>query len=282
MRVTKDRQRSQRADLELFAQRYFAEAPKKLQHGDRPDLIINLCQGQIGVEHTRIYRTSGSTSGLEPHAQEAVQHRIVEYGWKEFLTLSRVKLWLIVQFNDVTTYKKREYRVIGEVLAHVVYDAVVAIAPLGRRREGWCEIEAWRYHGQGHCFPEGIKQVSYQFVEPKLEFWGPSYSYIVPHLSVGRVGERITNKEKNIEEYLLKCDEVWLLIAVDTGMPSNHFEIDAELLGTKFQTRFSKVLIMRSLHSEIYELKVASRGNHFPKTAEQRDAADTPSTSFLI
>lgn len=46
-------------------------------------------------------------------------------------------------------------------------------------------------------------------------------------------------------------------MVVDTGVPSNHFEADDELLlATEFHTTFSKVILLRAFHSELFELKV--------------------------
>jgi hypothetical protein len=258
--MKKEQRDSERADLDLFVRQYFSQKPKDIEHRDKPDLIINLDEKVIGIEHTRIYRTSGATSGLEPHAQIAVQHRIVDSAWKEFSSISSSKLWLLVSFEDVTTYKMRESRDVGRLLAQVVNETVAQIS----HQPGtivWHTLEAWQFQTRGLNFPHGIKQIDFQIVDdkPKLELWGPAYSYMVPHLSVERIQERISEKEKRIQDYLLSCDEVWLLIVIDTGVPSNHFEADQELMETFFHTSFTKVILLRSFHTELFELKTLAK-----------------------
>jgi hypothetical protein len=256
MKAEKDRRVSERADLARFVCHYFEREPE-LTYGDRPDLIVNLDGKVIGVEHTRIYRTSGAVSGLEPHAQLAVQHRIVDLAWKEYSATSPHKLWLLVSFDDVTTYKMRESQAAASQLVRVVSQAVAGVSHHPRTIE-WHELESWQLRGRGVAFPEGVRRIDFQIVDdnPKLELWGPAHTYMVPHLPAERIRERISEKEERIQDYLSKCDEAWLLVVIDTGVPSNHFEADDELLATEFRTAFSKVILLRSFHSELFELKV--------------------------
>lgn len=257
-----DKRSSQRADLDSFVRHYFAQQPRRMDHGDKPDLVIEFDAKVIGLEHTRIYRTTGAVSGLEPHAQLAVQHHIVYSAWQEYSTLSSRKLWLLVDFDDVTTYKKRESQSVSSLLARVVYEGAANI-PSQSGEIIWHTLEAWRYQRIGREFPKEVRRIDFQIVDdnPKLELWGPAYAYMVPHLSVESVKERILAKEKQLDEYLLKCEEAWLLIVVDTGVPSNHFQIDEELLATEFHTAFSKVLLYRSFHTEVFELKVLPKSS---------------------
>jgi len=252
-----DQRSSQRADLDAFVRHYFTQQPKELNHGDKPDLIIKVGAKVIGIEHTRIYRTAGTISGLEPHAQLAVQHHIVHSAWQEYSALSSRKLWLLVDFEDVTTYKKRESQFVSSSLARVVHKGA-ANRPSQSGEIVWHTLESWQYRRLGREFPKEVRRIDFQIVDanPKLELWGPAYAYMVPHLSIESVEERTLEKEKRLGEYLLKCDEAWLLIVVDTGVPSNHFQIDEELVATEVHTAFSKVLLFRSFHAEVFELKV--------------------------
>jgi len=252
-----DRRSNQQADLDLFVSKFFTKGPKGLSHGDKPDLTFNLDDKVIGIEHTRMYRTLGQVSGLEPHSQLAVQHRIVQAAWEEYLTLSSRKLWLLAYFEDVTTYKKRDSQAVANLMARVVHERVEHTT----HSPGeiiWHELESWRYQKAGIEFPEGVKRISFQIVEdnPELELWVPAHTLMVPHLSVDSVKERIYLKERQIQSYLSKCDEVWLLLVLDTGVPSNHFVIDEDLLATEFRSLFSKIFLFRTFHSELFELKV--------------------------
>ena len=253
---TEKRKRSgEREDLAQFIRLYFGSEPE-LDYGDKPDLIINFDNKVLGVEHTRIYQTSGGVSGLEPHAQLAVQHRIVNLAWKEYSAASPHKLWLLVSFDDVTTYKQRDSRAVANLMVRAIREGVSRVSHRPGTIE-WHTLESWQFRRHGLDFPEGVRQIDFQILDDsKLELWGPAHALMVPHLSVERLKERISEKEKRIQDYLAKCDEVWLLVVVDTGVPTNHFEADEELLATEFQTSFSKVVLLRSFHSELFELKM--------------------------
>lgn len=228
----------------------------KWEHGDKPDLIIYSTPGTIGIEHTRIYRTVGAVAGLQPHAQLAVRHRIVHLAWQRFRILSCRKLWLLVHFAHATTYTKREAQVVADSIAQVVHEATLNMAQPDSIV--WYELESWRYQRLRREFPKEVTRIDLQIVDgnPKLELWGPPEAYMVPHLPAEVVQERLVRKEKQLQEYLSRCTEVWLLMVLDTGVSSNHFEVDLSLLETEFQTSFSKLLLFRAVHSELFELKI--------------------------
>ncbi len=259
MKAMKQERNSQVSDLELFLRTYFKSLPEDVIHDDRPDLIIRLGDRAVGIEHTRIYRTLGEISGLEPHAQEALQFQIVDKAWQLHSGISSEKLWLSVDFEDVTTYRKKEVQLIADSIARVVQDALMHL--LSNRDDGlWYQIEEWRHRRLGLEFPRQVKKIDFQMVDnPGYEIWGPSYGYVVPHMSVERVRGKIEIKEKQLPDYLSKCNEVWLLIVADTGVPSNHFEIDQDLLSEQFSTRFSKVFLMRSFHLDLHELSIVPK-----------------------
>jgi hypothetical protein len=255
MKAHSDSRHGQRADLELFVRKYFGHHGG-LVHGDKPDLTIDSGCKRIGVEHTRIYRSAGTVAGLQPQAQLALQHRIVNCAWQRFRALSSRRLWLLVHFDRTTTYTKRESQVVGDSLARVVHEGTVNL-PYQPDTIVWHELESWRHQSLGREFPKGVSQIDLQIVDgnPKLELWGPTEAYMVPDLSVEVVRERVVAKEKRLNEYLSKCDEVWLLMVLDTGVSSNHFEIHDDLLETEFFSSFSKLMLLRALHSELFELK---------------------------
>lgn len=254
-----DERSSQRRDLELFVQKYFGTKCTNYAHDDSPDLTIKIGSKVVGIEHTRIYRRD-STTGLEPHAQLTEQHRIVSYAWHAYRALTGRRLWLLVHFDTETSYAKRETASIGDALAQLVYSETLTI-PDDTDRIIWRDVESWRYQTSSPRFPKGVNRIDFQVVDrnPNLELWGPAYAYVVPHLSALTVKERVDTKEVLLAKYLSKCDEAWLLMVLDTGVPSNHFDIDEELLETKFATSFSRLILFRVTHSEIFELRTCSR-----------------------
>ena len=259
MKAMKQERNSQVSDLDLFLHTYFKDVPEDVTHDDRPDLIMRLGDRAVGIEHSRVYRTLGKISGLEPHAQEVLQFQIVDKAWQLHSAVSSEKLWLSVDFADSTTYRKKEVQVIADSIAKVVRDALMHL-PSNGANGLWYNIEEWRHRRLGLEFPRQIKKIDFQVVEnPGYEIWGPSYGYVVPYLSIERVREKIEIKEKQLPDYLSKCTEVWLLIVADTGVPSNHFEIGQDLLSEQFSTRFSKVFLMRSFHLDLHELRIVPK-----------------------
>lgn len=256
MKANSELRRGQHTDLDLFVRKYFGEIKAEVEHGDKPDLIIGLGSKVLGVEHTRIYRTADTVAGLQPHAQLALQHRIVNSAWQKFRSLSSRTLWLVVRFDRTTTYTKRESELVGDSLAQVICDGIQNM-PYEPDRIVWHELESWRYQSAGRAFPKEVSRIDFQIVDgnPKLELWGPTEAYMVPHLFAEVVQERVSKKEKRLTEYLSKCDEVWLLMVLDTGVSSNHFEVDEKLLANRFSTSFSKLFLFRAFHSELFELK---------------------------
>lgn len=245
MKTNSELRRGQRRDLDLFVRKYFGEITSKI----------------LGIEHTRIYRTADTVPGLQPHAQLTLQHRIVNSAWKTFRSLSSRRLWLLVHFDSRTTYTKRESQIVGDSLARVVCEGVrnMSYEP---DTIVWHELESWRYQSMGREFPKEVSRIDLQIVDgnPKLELWGPTEAYMVPHLPAEVVRERVSAKERHLKGYLSKCNEIWLLMVLDTGVSSNHFEVDEELLANRFSTSFSKLFLFRAFHSELFELETHPPG----------------------
>jgi hypothetical protein len=250
---------NQEKDLVLFLHYYFHTMPENIEHRDKPDLVIRLDKQTIGIEHTRVYRTLGGLSGLEPHAQEVLQFQIVEEAWQRYSAVSSKRLWLTVDFDNDTSYRKKEVKAVAASIERVVQDAVQKL-PTDRANETWYKIEAWRHRRLGLEFPQQVRKIDFRVVnKPGFEVWGPTYGYVVPHLTIDMIRERIESKEKQLRDYCSECNEFWLLIVADTGVPSNHFEIDQNVLSMQFTTRFSKVFLMRSFHSNLHELNMVSK-----------------------
>jgi hypothetical protein len=253
--MRKRKEEVQRADLERFVAKYFPQRPEGLEHGDKPDLTFANDGKTVGIEHTRIFWPPDSISGAAPHAQQAAQHQIVKTAWEQHSALSPRKLWLLVAFENKTTYKKREIQAVASSLARVAHEGAAHI-PCQPEQIVWHKVGSWEYQRQGREFPPGITRIDFQVVDhkPGLELWGPRYAYMVPHLSAERVQEIVSAKEAKLKDYRVRCDECWLLIVVDTGVPSSHFEVDEDLVATEFSTSFSKLVVFRSVHAEIFEL----------------------------
>jgi hypothetical protein len=78
----------------------------------------------------------------------------------------------------------------------------------------------------------------------------------VQNLTIEKIQSCISEKNCRYEQYLKKCDECWLLIAVDIFKDSQSFEIPGRINHT-FESKFERVFYMDASHrKDLRELPI--------------------------
>ncbi len=229
--------RIQRRHLELFLEWYFGAADVNPCFDDKPDLLIESNDMTIGIEHTRYFLEPSGAKGLAPKAQEELQNEVVWKAWQLFQETSKQPLWVAVEFEQPTTYRRNDVDLVAQAL----------VTPVQRflhgpySKDALYGLESWRAKRSGEPWPDGISRITIK-VESGIDFdvWTPSRSYAVPHLHAAEIQKTIDRKNKHVPDYLQRCSQVWLLIAFDDGSQSSHFDVGSELLTHWFSSKFAK------------------------------------------
>lgn len=223
---------------------------------DVPDLLIHTKSSVIGLEHRRIYYEHPQLkSGQQRGAQEHLHFSIVNFAHQMFKQRCSVPLWLTVAFSEPFNLRKHDVHPVAEALAEAVLSSVANQLDF-IRQENTTIVSAWEYRRKHKPFPDGIRAFRYKiYDDPKYEVWGPTYGYGVPTLTVDAVNEKIQSKDSKVIEYKKRCDEAWLLLVTDLGMPSSHFRIDDKVYTHPFATQFERLFLLTDGNNKLFELK---------------------------
>jgi hypothetical protein len=227
-------------------------------HG--PDLLINLYGTIIGVEHTRVLWEDPdklSTSAGQPYPQEKIQWRIVERAHEIFHLSSDQLLQLDVSFKEPSTYQagndiEREAYALAQSIR-------VALSRFPASDPDHLDvfIQAWQMQQRGLPFPRGVESYIYSLVRTaNQEVWSPAGAYMVPDLTVQRIEKVICGKEARLDSYRQHCERIWLLLATDSGLPANHFNVPEPLIQNRYTTRFDQLFLLELFPRRLTKLHV--------------------------
>jgi hypothetical protein len=242
----------ERKHLELFLDLHVGSSPTDVAFDDNPDLLMSISGKPIGVEHTQYFIGYRGPSGLAPKAQETLQSKIVWKAWQEYKETHKQPLWVLVVFEQATNYYGNDVDTTAQSLAAHIAQLVSASLTI----DTWYKFKSWRARRSGLSWPRCITEIHIQVLsDASYEMWGPSQSYVVPHLTTGELQSVIDTKNERVANYRRKCEEVWLVIVIDDGSQSSHFDVDDTLLNHEFVTNFDKLFLLRRFHRELYDLR---------------------------
>jgi hypothetical protein len=249
---------AQENDLRAFLKIFGEIDESKCEFTDVPDLLVYHNGHVVGVEHTRLYSENPSlASGRQRRPQEKIHFRILDVAHYLFKQKSSIPIWLSVTFTEPFDYRTKDIDDVANALA----DAVFTVLQYNRRLaqpKVLVNIEAWQFQRRGLHFPQGIRAIHYTVEnDPRMEVWGPSYGYGVPSLTIEQLEPVIQAKDARVVEYRKRCDEVWLLIVTDLGMPSSHFRVADDLPQNIFSTQFERLFLLFGGNSKLLELQIA-------------------------
>lgn len=80
-----------------------------------------------------------------------------------------------------------------------------------------------------------------------------------PKLTPSAVQSEIADKERHLNQYRHGCDDVWLLIAAEEGVPSSWWEISPEAQAASYETGFDRVFLMADVPRQLVELSTTKQ-----------------------
>lgn len=247
----------ERAHLKLFLDIYAPEVDQsQCTFSDSPDLLVQ-AEKIIGIEHTRFYREEDAlATGEQLRPQEKLHFELVTLAHQLFRQQSDILLYLTVLFDSEYKYNRRSIAAAARTLAeliHLFLEQNQLIIESGK----FVSFDHWDARNYGLPWPKGVMSCMLSKVEkPKYEFWSPGYAYMVPELQIHHIASIIASKEKRLSEYRARCDEIWLLIVTDIGMPSSHVDVAKVVQNKMWNTRFDKVFVLLYAIAELIELQL--------------------------
>lgn len=242
-----DNLKIQRYQLEKFKRCYsdFPEGRWEYPPPPDPDLIVHTDEGDLGIEHTRIFRTDHS-NGIARQEQESLEERIVNRAREIYEQYGGPPLRVAVLFNSNIRLGKKDVTSISTFLAGIVARYVPDV---GQQ----FILDASRFIPRP--FPSEVNMIFIDRYGKSEMFWTVGRGDNVPTLTPEEVEGKIQNKEAKREQYLSRCSKIWLLIVESGGVPSSHFEIPSAVVEKVYKSNFDRIFLFGDFDCKAIELK---------------------------
>lgn len=236
---------------QLFKKKLGQEFPSgQIVEFEKPDFLVKRSQGWLGIEITELVREKHPNEKHSPAEKAGFCDKIVgdarrlceEWGVAPVL----VTVWILRSLDHVRGTDAR--RRLSENLARFV--------------KKWCDAHT----GDEQAFlkPEDALPEIWQIHlwRPKVSLdyhrwmWKPGGVW-VGAVHVDSLQKRISEKDKNYDEYRKVCNECWLVIMGDPCDPSKgaDIELDPRTRTHTYMSKFDRIFFLQ-LFYELVELKL--------------------------
>ncbi len=224
-------------------------ASKEVIFQDKPDALICLDDGCIGIEHTRIIRPRTPDNDL--YAFEKITDKILEQAQEIFSDERSEALQVSVSFDDRVRLTNRDRDEIARDLAQVALEWVSG--PIREHR-----LEAWSFKHRGQTFPRAVESVYIDDVSGIDDpLWGADRGGAIPDLTPRIVQQQIDLKEAKLASYRDRCPEIWLLLVVEGGSPATYWSMHDFPFEHPFVFTFDRAFLYYEFGAQTWEFRRA-------------------------
>jgi hypothetical protein len=210
---------------------------------EAPDFLINSNRKNIGIEITRYYRKQKDRD-VNDLEIEAIQRRILNLAQKIFYSNHSIPLQLspLWKFQNKLTHDEID------VLAKALVELIEENIPDEIHKAIFIEnFDLWNTPLSDYCYYISVMKLK------DKPLWA-SHSTGFTYVSQKEIDDRIQLKTKKIQEYLLKCDDIWLIIVCEGQNISSM--VDLQDINTwEFESPFDKILLYDRDKKRVYCLK---------------------------
>ena len=257
----------ERTHLQHFAS-VFPEFPagKRDFDGEKPDLVVHMDKGDLGIEHTQLVRVEAVRGAAPqivlPQNQEELRRRVIDTARNVFEKRGGAMLQVYAFFSrhDKNALTKSAVDEAALKLADVVAHAVLLSSQ--EIQDGyWRNIERWNYDEHiPDLFPSQIDSIEFCAVDqPGKVIWGVPDGGFVPTITAEYIQQKIDAKDSKVKNYLTRCSEVWLVLVADNGVLSSYFNISQEVANLTYQSLFNRVFYFENFDRKVVELSIAGK-----------------------
>ena len=239
-----DKKQKERAQLEQLRS-LIADFPVGEVIGDEePDFLIR-GERTVGIELTELHRLPAAGQAPAQETQ-SLHERAIRRASDVYVAAGHPPVECNFQFREPVS--KADVPRLAQVLA----DLVARIRP--EMDEQCSEEFTW---DNRDYFPEVLTYVSVRRY-PAIEktFFGAAGPAPAVPLRVEDVKRVVQAKEGKIPSYRQRCDEVWLVIVVDSEFTSTWFHGDDGSLDSPVGSRFSRILLLSRIGGTVRAMRV--------------------------
>lgn len=219
--------------------------PKNKEH---PDFPISSSTKTIGIEHTEVFHKP-KKNGCTLQAEENYIFQILNRSKRLYDCSNNVPVVVWVNISIGTQFSKRQIDSIAKALVQVVKNNI----PEDEKES--IELKRnWRAEDQ---LPKKISSITIiRFGNRENSAWLPiGLGGAVPEITYDLVQESINRKNHKVDNYRIKCDEIWLLIVVYGFLPSTWFDVTGNALEEKYISDFDRTYLFDFQNKKAIHLK---------------------------
>jgi hypothetical protein len=199
--------------LECFLKSAGIEPLAIMEH-EKPDFILSLPHGKVGIEVTELLKTTHPSAPPE-RAQESIADQVIEKARRLYEQRGGSPALVSVLFSPGHDLRKVHRDELANVIAVFIEKLAVNNGQRVIWRPGDMDIE----------LPDAVSFAQILGVpSKKYANWSSPRAGWVACLTSEEIGKRISAKAVKLSEYKKSADQVWLLIVADRTRPSQMFE----------------------------------------------------------
>lgn len=230
-------------DQELLSFHRFLELNKHLNTWERsesPDFIITYENRKIGIEITElIFET---IHGVPIAKKYSLEDEIIKLVYKELRLKSHFKILASIQFDEKLNVSKKDMGIFASKISEIISNFLIGKPNILTHHLAIIED-----------LPAGVNGV-YLDIIPLL---GDSIIYAQRgkcpvQITIDHLNDLIKRKNKIIELYKRKVDEIYLVIVHGLSFSSTHgnFSINTKVIPNEF----NRIFLLDVFHTEIIEI----------------------------
>jgi len=179
-------------------------------------------------------------------AREAVRQKIVERAKAIYDGAGYPPVDCKVHLKDLP-YRKSEIEPLATAIAELTRRNIPPDGELYRAEDyDWVNAA---------YFPDVVDRIRVARYGVMTEsFFGADGSAWIGPMPPELVREAIDDKDANVDKYLRRCSEAWLVIVADGFRMSTWFDDDSQVRAASFVTRFARVFVLRGFGQQLIEL----------------------------
>jgi len=202
--------------------------PGKICSEERPDFLVKAENATIGIEITKYYREISSEGHPALQQRESARRKIIAQAKYNYDLTNLAPMHVHVFFDFNFHCSQREIHTYATRLAHL------AERSAQENKDNW-----WRDEVQLN----GVHSMDVKRTTLAKSFWSAPLGSFVPEVSCPQLQTILDKKNALCADYRKKCDEVWLVIAIDRLQPASFARIPEGIQDHPFAHDFDSAFL---------------------------------------
>ncbi len=222
-----------------------------LKFGDGPDLILDLGEQKIAIEHTRLFRDDTPKGSPEYH-RESIEDQIVDEARMLYVADKHYDLKVDVLFNSIVPITQKKVSVLAQELRNCVRELEPTVLSGNYGPFDWNTN-----HFLENKIPNEINVLWIHKATYNGDSWDTSDGGAVGALQPSFIQLALDKKEEKIHSYRLKGEKVWILIVASGLKMSSYFDRDnSEFLEATYNSSADAVFLLDCSSNKVHELHI--------------------------